>query len=213
MAVADSFVMAAAIAQATDRVRLGMLVTPLARRGRGCSPARPRRSTSSRGAPHRGCRPWPRHPGRAQLVLGRGLDPVQRAVVLDESLEVLVRLWSGTPVDFEGERISGAQRGLPPAPVQQPLPIWVACRWPESPAARPGRRLPGLFPDIRRGRLRAPGPRRTRAGRGHPSRRSLGRGPRTTSTSSAGGTQDGSAQVSAPTRLARARTSRHDLVA
>ena len=32
LAVADSFVMTAAIAQATDRVRLGMLVTPLARR-------------------------------------------------------------------------------------------------------------------------------------------------------------------------------------
>ena len=88
MAVGDSFVMTAAIAQATDRVRLGMLVTPLARR-----------------------RPWVLARQAAtldqlsggRLVLGVGLghdgwkefssfsgeivDPVERASVLDDSLE------------------------------------------------------------------------------------------------------------------------------
>ena len=106
MAVADPFVMAAAIAQATERIRLGMMVTPLARR-----------------------RPWVfarqaatldrLSDGRLDVGVGLGhdgwkefssfsgevVDAAERALVLDDSLEVLRRLWSGEPVEFEGNRI------------------------------------------------------------------------------------------------------------
>jgi alkanesulfonate monooxygenase SsuD/methylene tetrahydromethanopterin reductase-like flavin-dependent oxidoreductase (luciferase family) len=147
MAVADSFVMTAAIAQATERIRLGMLVTPLPRR-----------------------RPWvfarqtatldQLSEGRLVVGVGLGLDgrkefssfsgeivdPVERASFLDESLEVIMRLWSGEPVDFEGERITVHSTAFLPRPLQQPLPVWVACRWPHHrPLARAARHQ-GCFP-------------------------------------------------------------------
>jgi alkanesulfonate monooxygenase SsuD/methylene tetrahydromethanopterin reductase-like flavin-dependent oxidoreductase (luciferase family) len=159
MAVADSFVMAAAIAQATERIRLGMMVTPLPRR-----------------------RPWvfarqaatldQLSEGRLDVGVGLGhdgwqefssfsgevVDPVERASFLDDSLEILRRAWSGEPVEFEGERLWVKSVAFLPRPVQQPLPVWVACRWPHHrPLARAahhqgcfplfdagGRELPGL---------------------------------------------------------------------
>ncbi len=147
MAVGDSFVMTAAIAQATDRVRLGMLVTPLARR-----------------------RPWVLARQAAtldqlsggRLVLGVGLghdgwkefssfsgeivDPVERASVLDDSLEILSRLWSGEPVEFEGERTWVNCTAFLPRPVQDPLPVWVACRWPNRRPLVRAARHQGCFP-------------------------------------------------------------------
>ena len=115
MAVADPFVMAAAIAQATERIRLGMMVTPLARR-----------------------RPWVfarqaatldrLSEGRLDVGVGLGHDgwkefssfsgevvnAVERASFLDDSLEILRRLWSGEPVEFEGEPDLGEQHRVSP---------------------------------------------------------------------------------------------------
>lgn len=43
----------------------------------------------------------------------------------DEGLEIISRLWTGDPVDFEGEffRCAGAQ--IAPKPVQKTLPMWI----------------------------------------------------------------------------------------
>jgi len=147
MAVADSFMMAAAIAQATDRIRLGMMVTPLARR-----------------------RPWVfarqaatldrLSEGRLDVGVGLGhdgwkefssfsgevVDPVERASFLDDSLEILRRLWSGEPVEFEGDRIWVNSTAFLPRPVQQPLPVWVACRWPHHRPLVRAARNQGCFP-------------------------------------------------------------------
>ena len=152
MAVADPWLTMAAVAQSTARVRLGMLVTPLARR-----------------------RPWvlarqavtlDRLSG-GRLVVGVGLgddsigefssfrgeatDAVKRGAMLDESLELLRRFWSGDEVVWEGEHFAVQSGAFLPRPVQAPLPVWVAARWPHRrPLARAARNQ-GCFPLFDRG--------------------------------------------------------------
>jgi alkanesulfonate monooxygenase SsuD/methylene tetrahydromethanopterin reductase-like flavin-dependent oxidoreductase (luciferase family) len=147
MAVADSFVMASAIAQETERVRLGMLVTPLARRrpwvfARQCATL----DQLSDGRLVVGVGLGHDTRGELSSFSGEVLDTAQRAVVLDESLEIVVALWSGEPVEFQGEQIAVHSPAFLPRPVQQPLPVWVACRWPNRrPLARAARHQ-GCFP-------------------------------------------------------------------
>ena len=159
LAVADPFVMAAAIAQATGRVRLGMLVTPLARR----RPWVVARQTATLDVLSDG-----------RLVVGVGLghdsrgelssftaevlDPQMRAAVLDESLELLEHFWSGEAVDFEGEHLKVHSAAFLPRPVQRPVPIWVACRWPHRRPLARAARYQGCFPLFDTGGNEIPGP-------------------------------------------------------
>lgn len=131
-ALADPWVSLAAIACATERLRLGPLVTPLSRR-RVQKLARESVTLD--------------HLSRGRLTLGVGLgvegnrelepfgevtDPRERARLLDEGLERLAALWGG---EFE------------PAPVQRPrIPIWVAARWPNRRPLQRAARWDGLFP-------------------------------------------------------------------
>ena len=147
MALADSWVTLAAVAQSTERVRLGTLVTPLARR-----------------------RPWVvareavtlDRLSKGRLVVGVGLgddtagefssfrgeptDPAQRGAILDESLELLRRFWSGERVHWEGTYFAVDSGPFLPRPAQGSLPVWVGCRWPHRrPLARAARHQ-GCFP-------------------------------------------------------------------
>ena len=133
-AVADPWVTLAAVATATERVRIGALVTPLARR----RPHQLARETVTLDRLSGG-----------RLVFGVGLgsdrtgefdparfgeegDPRARAVMLDEGLERLDAYWRG---EFE------------PRPVQQPrIPVWVAARWPHRRPLARAARWDGLFP-------------------------------------------------------------------
>ena len=140
--MADPWIALAAIATRTRRVRLGLLVTPLARR-------RPqivaRQATTLD------------HLSQGRLVLGVGLglddsgrelsafdeelDAHARAGMLDEALEVITLLWSGTDVDHDGDHYAARAVRFLPRPVQQPrIPIWVGAR---SGNARPLRRAAG----------------------------------------------------------------------
>ena len=165
MAVADPFVMAAAIAQATERIRLGMMVTPLAAAGPGCSRAGRDPGTGSLRAGSisgsasgmTGGRSSARSPGEV-------VDPLERASYLDDSLEILRRLWSGMPVQFEGERIRVTRPPFLPTPFQQPLPIWVAARWPNQRPLAAAATPPGLLPALRFGWARPARATRARAG-------------------------------------------------
>jgi len=146
MAVADSWVTMAAVATVTRTLRIGALVTPLARR-----------------------RPWVLARQMAtldrlsggRLVAGVGLgddgwgefssfgeavDPVERGRLLDEGLEVLQRLLSGEPVRIQGERFTVDTSAFLPRPVQDPLPVWAACRWPNRKPLARAARLQGCFP-------------------------------------------------------------------
>jgi alkanesulfonate monooxygenase SsuD/methylene tetrahydromethanopterin reductase-like flavin-dependent oxidoreductase (luciferase family) len=155
MAVADSFVVAAAIAQATERVRLGML---LARR-RPWVFARQTASLDQLSAGRLVVGVGLGHDTRGELssFSGEILDNVQRAVALDESLEVITRLWSGDPVEFDGEQISVHSAPFLPRPVQQPLPIWVACRAPYRRPLTRAARYQGCFPIFDEGGSHLPG--------------------------------------------------------
>jgi alkanesulfonate monooxygenase SsuD/methylene tetrahydromethanopterin reductase-like flavin-dependent oxidoreductase (luciferase family) len=147
MPIADSFVMTAAIAQATSRLRLGMLVTPLARR-RPWVVARQTATLDRLSGGRLVVGVGLGHDDRKELssFSGEPLDPVERGIVLDESLEVIARFWSGEPVDFEGRKITVHSAEFLPRPVQQPLPVWVACRVPhQRPLARAAR-YQGCFP-------------------------------------------------------------------
>src|SRR3954451_13797062 len=137
-AVADPWIALSAIAAATDRLRIGPLVTPLSRR-RVQKLARETVTLD--------------HLSHGRLVLGAGLgsdnhgelepfgevaDPRERARLLDEGLDRLAAFWAG---EFE------------PGPVQRPrIPVWVAARWPNRRPLRRAARYDGVFP------IEQPGP-------------------------------------------------------
>jgi len=144
--VADAWITMAAVATATREIRFGAMVTPLSRR-----------------------RPWVMarqiaaldqlSGGRLVVGIGLGDDgwkefssfgevvpPRQRGLILDESLEVLRRLLSGEDVSYEGDELTVQSSPFLPRPVQDPVPIWAACRWPKlKPLARAAR-VQGCFP-------------------------------------------------------------------
>ena len=147
----DPQVALAAMARATERVRLGAMVTPLARR----RPAKVARETVALDQLSGG-----------RLIVGVGLgahddeefaafgDPSDRVVrgqMLDEALEVVTALWTGKPVAHDGACYRAhTTTGFRPTPVQQPrIPIWVAGTWPARPAFRRAARYDGLFPTFR----------------------------------------------------------------
>jgi alkanesulfonate monooxygenase SsuD/methylene tetrahydromethanopterin reductase-like flavin-dependent oxidoreductase (luciferase family) len=154
----DPWVALAAIAMKTKRIRLGTLVTPIARR----RPWKLARETVSID-----------HLSAGRLILGVGLgDPIReeftcfsedsqdriRAGKLDEGLDVLSGLWSGEQFSYKGKyyRIKNAQF-LPPSFQQPRIPIWVAGRWPRQEPFLRAARWDGVFPlGIKRGSKLSP---------------------------------------------------------
>jgi alkanesulfonate monooxygenase SsuD/methylene tetrahydromethanopterin reductase-like flavin-dependent oxidoreductase (luciferase family) len=126
--VADPWITLAAIATATERIRLGPMVTPLARR----RPVKVAKETAtldrlSGGRLTLGVGLGSDEFGREYSMTGEELDERRRARMLDESLEILTAAWSGEPVHHHGEyyRVDGVR--FQPRPVQRPgLPVWVA---------------------------------------------------------------------------------------
>jgi alkanesulfonate monooxygenase SsuD/methylene tetrahydromethanopterin reductase-like flavin-dependent oxidoreductase (luciferase family) len=130
--IADPWVCMAAIACTTERVAIGPLITPPARR-RIHKLARETVTLDRLSG--------------GRLVFGAGLgsdnsgefskfgeeaDPRARAVLLDEGLRQLAAYWAG---EFE------------PRPLQQPrIPVWVAARWPNRKPLRRALEWDGLFP-------------------------------------------------------------------
>jgi alkanesulfonate monooxygenase SsuD/methylene tetrahydromethanopterin reductase-like flavin-dependent oxidoreductase (luciferase family) len=147
VAVADPWIALTAVALATERVRLGAMVTPLPRR-----------------------RPWDvarqvavldRLSG-GRMVFGAGLggdsrreltafgeerDPRARAELLDEALELILALWSGEPVTSPGPGFPVDSARVLPTPVQSSRPpVWLACVWPHRRPLRRAARYDGVFP-------------------------------------------------------------------
>lgn len=129
----DPWVVMAAMAMRTERVRIGAMLTPPARR----RPWKLARETTTLD-----------HLSGGRLVLPVGLgavddggfskvgEPVDRktrAQKLDESLEILTGLWSGEPFSYEGEQYRLEEMTFLPRPVQSPrVPIWVVGAWPSE---------------------------------------------------------------------------------
>jgi hypothetical protein len=143
----DPWIVLAAMALRTERVRLGLILTPPSRR-----------------------RPWKLaretvtldHLSNGRLILPVGLgaledggfskvgeitDRKQRAELLDESLEILTGLWSGKPFSFQGKHYHLDEMTFLPSPVQSPrIPIWVVGAWPSQQSMRRVLRYDGLLP-------------------------------------------------------------------
>jgi alkanesulfonate monooxygenase SsuD/methylene tetrahydromethanopterin reductase-like flavin-dependent oxidoreductase (luciferase family) len=152
--VVDPWIALAAIAVATERIRIGALVTPLARR----RPWKVARETVSLDRLSNG-----------RLIFGAGLgssggaevewaafdeedDLVRRARILDEGLEILTGLWRGEPFRFEGRELRVRGAHFLPTPLQSPrIPVWIAAYWPHQRPLRRAARWDGLFALFRDG--------------------------------------------------------------
>jgi hypothetical protein len=155
----DPWTLLAAIAARTSRVRLGTILTPL---------------------PFR--RPWKLASqvatldqlsgGRAVVAVGLGAMDDQlpdtgeepdlriRAAKLDEGIDLMQTVWSGGG-RYDGEhyryRSGGFDLGAMVRPVQEPIPIWVAARWPRPKSLRRSLRCQGILPEFMpEGREREP---------------------------------------------------------
>jgi alkanesulfonate monooxygenase SsuD/methylene tetrahydromethanopterin reductase-like flavin-dependent oxidoreductase (luciferase family) len=147
-AVADPWVALAAIATATERVRLGPMVTPLARR----RPAKVARETAtldllSGGRLTLGVGLGSDEFGSEYSITGEELDDRRRARMLDESLEILAAAWSGEPVHHRGEHYTVDGMRFLPRPIQRPgIPVWVAGFYGKPRPLRRAARYQGFFP-------------------------------------------------------------------
>ncbi len=142
----DPWIALAAMASKTSRIRIGTMVTPLARR-----------------------RPWQvaretvalDHLSNGRLIFGVGLgyqaldfeafgeeaDPRLRAEKLDEGLALLTQLWTGRRVNFRGRHYRATNVKCLPRPVQRPrIPIWVAGYWPNRRPFRRAAAWDGVLP-------------------------------------------------------------------
>jgi alkanesulfonate monooxygenase SsuD/methylene tetrahydromethanopterin reductase-like flavin-dependent oxidoreductase (luciferase family) len=121
----DPWIILAAVAQATERLKIGTAVTPLARR-------RPQVLANTVATLDQ--------LSGGRVILGAGLggttqeftafgesgDPRWRSEVLDEALQVVDRLFAGEVVNHTGAHFTVENVSLSPVPVQRPrVPIWV----------------------------------------------------------------------------------------
>jgi alkanesulfonate monooxygenase SsuD/methylene tetrahydromethanopterin reductase-like flavin-dependent oxidoreductase (luciferase family) len=146
--VADPWIILAAVAAATERLRLGPMVVPLARR----RPAKVARETAtldvlSGGRLTLGAGLGSDRFGGELSATGEQLDDRQRGQMLDEALEILTAAWSGQPVHHRGEHYTVDGIQFLPRPAQQPtVPVWVAGFPGNSRPLRRAARYDGFFP-------------------------------------------------------------------
>ena len=142
----DPTVALTVIAQKTNRIKLGTMITPLPRR-----------------------RPWKiaremvsldlLSKGRVIMGVGLGNPPTEyskfgeepnafiRAEKLDESLDIITGLWSGEKFSYFGKHYRVEDVIFRPVPIQKPrIPIWVGGFWPNRPPFRRAARYDGVYP-------------------------------------------------------------------
>jgi hypothetical protein len=145
--IVDPWIALAAVAMRTKRIRLGPMITSLARR----RPWKVARETASLDLLSSG-----------RLIFGVGLgepadrdfgtfgeaeDPKIRARKLDEGLTILDGLWRGEPFSFQGDFYTVRSATFLPKPVQQPRPpVWVGGGWNKHAPQRRAARWDGFFP-------------------------------------------------------------------
>ena len=146
--MADPWIALTAMAMVTNRIKLGPMVIPLPRR-----------------------RPWKLaresvtldRLSQGRLILGMGIgsdsffkeystygesqDEKLHCAMLDEGLDVLVRLWSGVRVNYTGQHYQLNDALFLPTPLQRPrIPIWIAGFWPVKKPFRRAAQWDGVCP-------------------------------------------------------------------
>lgn len=141
----DPWVTLTAVAVSADRLIVGPMVTPLARRRMSVVA----RQTTTLDLLSN---------GRLRLGVGLGSPPDEftrfgeegddrhRAQVLDESLELLELLWSGEQVNYAGRHLVADDVQFLPRPLHGRVPIWVGGRWPGGAPFRRAARFDGVWP-------------------------------------------------------------------
>jgi alkanesulfonate monooxygenase SsuD/methylene tetrahydromethanopterin reductase-like flavin-dependent oxidoreductase (luciferase family) len=143
----DPWILLSAAALATERLRLGTLLTPVARR----RPEQLARQLATLDA---------LSGGRMIFAAGLGApiedefgsfgdttDSVVLAERLDEGLGLLARYWSGERVNHSGRHYEVRDVELLPATVQRPHPpIWIGGYWPHRRPMRRAARWDGVVP-------------------------------------------------------------------
>jgi len=143
----DPWIALTAIACNTKKIRLGPLITPLPRR-----------------------RPWKvareavslDHLSKGRSVLGVGIGAPPdvefeyfgeksnariRAQMLDEGLDIITGLWTGTPFSYRGTHYQLDEMTFLPTPKQKPrIPIWVGGGVPHKAPFRRAARYEGVAP-------------------------------------------------------------------
>lgn len=146
--VADPWITLTAIATATERMMLGPLVTPLARR----RPAKVARETAtldrlSGGRLILGVGLGSDRFGAEFSKTGEQLDDRARGEMLDEALEILTAAWSGEPVNHHGKHYLIDDVQFLPRPVQRSgVPLWAAAFPGSAKPLRRAARCDGFFP-------------------------------------------------------------------
>jgi alkanesulfonate monooxygenase SsuD/methylene tetrahydromethanopterin reductase-like flavin-dependent oxidoreductase (luciferase family) len=146
----DPWVVMAAMAMRTERVRLGAILTPPARR----RPWKLARETMTLDRLSGGRLVLPVGLGALDdggfSKVGEPTDRKVRAGRLDEGLEILTGLWSGEPFSYEGEHYRLEEMTFLPPPIQKPrIPIWVVGAWPSERSMRRALRYDGLLAAMR----------------------------------------------------------------
>ncbi|GEA86822.1 luciferase [Cellulomonas cellasea DSM 20118] len=149
----DPWTLLGALAVSTERIRLGAMIFPLARR-----------------------RPWKvaretvtvDHLSGGRLVLPVGLGAVDdggfagvsgettsargRAERLDDALAILERAWSGERFSYAGTHHTVTDLVFRPQPVQRPrIPVWAVGAWPSERSMGRAARWDGVIPQGRTG--------------------------------------------------------------
>jgi alkanesulfonate monooxygenase SsuD/methylene tetrahydromethanopterin reductase-like flavin-dependent oxidoreductase (luciferase family) len=144
----DPWVVLAAMAMRTERIRLGAMLTPPARR----RPWKLARETASVDRLSNGRLILPIGLGTVDdggfSRVGEPTDRRTRAELVDESLAILTGLWSGEPFAFHGQHYQLETMTFLPTPVQRPrIPIWVVGAWPREKSMARALRYDGLLPN------------------------------------------------------------------
>lgn len=151
----DAWVSLAAAAMRTERIKLGTMLTPVAR-------MRPWKIASETATLDRISN------GRVILAVGLGapdtgyaeygeiIDRKTRIELTEESLEIITKLWSGEPFVHKGKHyqvdtttIQQGMRDWEPKLVQSPrIPIWLTGGWPREVSVRRTLSYDGLLPNV-----------------------------------------------------------------
>jgi alkanesulfonate monooxygenase SsuD/methylene tetrahydromethanopterin reductase-like flavin-dependent oxidoreductase (luciferase family) len=145
----DPWVIIAAMAMRTERVRLGAIVTPLSRR----RPWKLARETMTLDRLSNGRLVVPVGLGALDDAgfsnVGEPTSARIRAELLDESLAILAGLWTGEPFAFYGTHYRFGEMTFRPIPIQQPrIPVWVVGAWPHEKSLRRALGWDGILPQV-----------------------------------------------------------------
>lgn len=144
----DPWIVLAAMAMRTERIRIGTMITPVPRR----RPWKLARETVTLDQLSKGRLIFGAGLGAAEhdggfFKVGEAMDLKVRAQRLDEGLAILAGLWSAKPFSFSGEHYDVKEMTMLPAPVQSPrIPVWVPGVWTKEKSMQRALRWDGIIP-------------------------------------------------------------------